>query len=98
MTRSLGTCRIGRGSAWGSPCRTASTSITRPVGETATNTATPSTACAQQPQVTQVGGQAESLCPGGSLPVHGSAIIRLERPDALRVSVATMNARTSRRT
>jgi hypothetical protein len=30
--------------------------------------------------------------------VHGSAIIRLERPDALRVSVATMNARTSRRT
>ncbi len=62
--------------------------------------ATASTACAQHPQVTHVGGQAPSSspCPESSKPVQGSSTIRLEMPDALRVSRPTMKARTNRRT
>jgi hypothetical protein len=57
-----------------------------------------STACTQQPQVTHVGGQAASVVPGRSNPVHGSATRSADAPDTLKASNATTNARASRRT
>lgn len=66
--------------------------------ELATGSATGSAACAQQPQVTQVGGHDRSSRPGSSYVVHGSAWIKADMPDALNVSKPTMIARASRGT
>lgn len=67
-------------------------------GELVAASATGSAARAQHPHVTQAGGQSLSLLPAGSLTVHGSALTRLTKPEALNVSTATMMARANRRT
>jgi hypothetical protein len=59
---------------------------------------TGSAACAQQPHVTHVGGQARSSRLVGLALVHGSAMTRLDSPDALNASNATINTRAKRRT
>ena len=66
-------------------------------GELVKGNMTGSAACAQQPQVTQVGGHAPWL-PADSLEPQGSALARLVTPEALIISNATMIARTKRRT
>jgi hypothetical protein len=65
--------------------------------ESATGSIAGSTACAQQPHVTQVGGQAASD-PGRSSPVQGSPTARADTPDVLSVNTATMTARPKWRT
>jgi hypothetical protein len=61
-------------------------------GEPIVTSATDSAARTQHPHVTQVGGQAVSFPPDGSLTVQGSALTRLTTPEALNVSNATMMA------
>ena len=62
-----------------------------------------SAACAQQPQVTQVGGQ-DASSPPASSPLassyvpHGSGTIRAIAPEALNVSSVTMRASAKRGT
>ena len=58
--------------------------------EIASVSITGSAACAQQPHVTQVGGHVASPRSRCSYLEHGSAITRLETPDALNISNATM--------
>ena len=67
-------------------------------GALVTRRTTGSTACAQQPQVTQVGGHVPSSSAACSRPLQGSRTASAERPDALMVRSDTMRARTSRRT
>jgi len=66
-------------------------------GDVVTGNMTGSAACAQQPQVTQVGGHAPWL-PEDSSDAQGSAVAKLVRPAVLIVSNATTTARTKRRT
>lgn len=58
-----------------------------------------STASAQQPHVTQIGGQAPSSEPSDSPPiamVQGSAVTRLVTPETLNVRTATKRAKATR--
>ena len=57
-----------------------------------------SAACAQQPHVTQVGGQNASSPPASSYVPHGSGTISAIAPEALNVSSVTTRARSKRRT
>ena len=66
--------------------------------EMTTGRTTGSAAWAQQPHVTQIGGQSPSSRPGCSEPVQGSPTTDLETPEALKVSNATMSASKNRRT
>jgi len=59
---------------------------------------TGSAARAQHSHVTQVGAQAVSFLPAGSLTVQGSALTTLTTPEALNVSNATMIAKAKRGT
>jgi hypothetical protein len=87
-------CGFGRGNCG----RAGMMLLMRLSGQFIVTSVTASTAWAQQPQVTQVGGQALSSLPAGSLAVHGSALTRPTTPDALNVSNETMMARANRRT
>lgn len=57
--------------------------------ETAIASTTGSAACAQQPQLAQVGGQLPSALPWASELRHGSPMIIVDAPDALSVNTAT---------
>ncbi len=57
-----------------------------------------STAWAQHPQVTHVGGHLPSSSPANWPALHGSVTIRLETPEALIASTATIMATRNRRT
>jgi hypothetical protein len=67
-------------------------------GEAVTTSVTGSTACAQQPHVTHMGGQVPSSGATGLAAVHGSGTRRLDTPDALTASTATTTASTNRNT
>ena len=94
----MGTCRISRG--WVLNARGTMTliTVTGISSELTTMTLAGSTACSQQPHVTQVGGHVPRSRPGCSMPVHGSPTNRVATPEALNVSTETMMARTNRRT
>lgn len=89
---------MSRGLVFGNSGRARSKALTGMSGELIAASATGSAARAQHPHVTQAGGQLLSLLPAGSLVVHGSALTRLTKPEALTVSTATMMARANRRT
>ena len=89
---------MSRGLVFGNWGRAATMSLMGFAGEVIATSVSVSAAWAQQPHVTQVGGQALSLLPAGSLVVQGSARTRLTTPDALNVSNETMMARANRRT
>ena len=57
-----------------------------------------STAWAQHPQVTHVGGHLPSSSPANWPALHGSVTIRPETPEALIPSTATIMATRNRRT
>ena len=57
-----------------------------------------SAAWAQQPQVTQVGGQAPSSLPARSDVVQGSSTTRLVNPEAVTARAPTTRARRNLRT
>jgi hypothetical protein len=67
-------------------------------GELAMTTVAGSTAWAQQPHVTQVGGHVPSARPDCSSPVQGSDSSKLDTPEALNVNNPTMIARANCRT
>jgi len=96
--RALGTCRTGRGSLFTSRGKAVTISATGMSGELATTTLAGSTAWAQQPHVTQVGGHVPSARPDCSSPVHGSDSSKLDTPETLNVSNATMMVGARRRT
>ena len=71
--------------------------VTGTSGEFVTTSKAGSAAWAQQPQVTHVGWQTLSLRAGSSEP-QGSGTTKLDTPEALIDSNATMTARANRRT
>jgi len=71
--------------------------VARTSGDLPVVTVAGSTAWAQHPQVTHVGGHLPSSSPANWPAPHGSVTIRLETPEALSASTATIVARTNRR-
>ena len=84
---------MSRGLVFGNSGRAGRMAVTGMLGELIAASATGSAARAQQPHVTQAGGQLLSFLPAGSLAVQGSALTRLTTPEALNVSTETMMAR-----
>jgi hypothetical protein len=72
--------------------------VARTSGERPVVTVAGSTACAQHPQVTHVGGHRPSSSRPDWAALHGSVTITLETPEALIASTPTMMTRTNRRT
>jgi len=71
--------------------------VARTSGDVPVVTVAGSTAWAQHPQVTHVGGHLPSSSPANWPALHGSGTIRLETPEALIASTPTIVAKTNRR-
>jgi hypothetical protein len=72
--------------------------VARPSGVLPVVTVAGSTAWAQHPHVTHVGGHLPSSSPANWPALHGSVRITAETPEALIVSTPTIMTRTNRRT
>lgn len=67
-------------------------------GDERATTRAGSAACAQQPQVKQLGGQRSSPLAGNSSPLHGSSMASADTPETVEQRVPTTMAKKNRRT